>query len=276
MLLGFPPVDKRGKHHYRPRKLTEEDKEHVIEHIKSFKGRKSHNGLHDSTRLYLPEELNISKMYQSYCERYPNAKCSFEKYRKIFNTKFNIGFGCPRKDTCSTCDRFLAEIGHLEKQITDALDFETNSARLVKVRQEYQDYLQEQGVFCKRKANARTQTQGSNTEYAIAFDFWKNLPCPNVTSNDVYYKRQSSVYSFNVHILTTNEVYVYFYNEQIAKKGADDVASMLYDVFTTKIPENITNLHLLCDSCEDKIRIGQCSGFSTTWLTVKNDFKASK
>ena len=165
------------------------------------------------------------------------------KKRTIFNTKFNIGFGCPRKDTCLTCDRFLAELSHLEKQVHESIDLEVNSAKLLSVQQEYQDHLQQKRVFYERKSSARARTQGSNSEYAIAFDFWKNLPCPNITTNDVYYKRQLSMYSFNVHILKSNEVYEYFYNETIAKKG-DDVASMLYDVFTTKIPEIITSIHL--------------------------------
>ena len=42
---------------------------------------------------------------------------------------------------------------------------------------------------------------------------------------------------------------MYFYDETHAKKGADDVTSMLYDFFTTKVPENIKTLHLFCDGC---------------------------
>ena len=75
------------------------------------------------------------------------------------------------------------------------------------------------------------------------------MPCPNITTNDVYYRRQLSIYSFNIHNLTTNEVFVYFYDETKGNKGADDVCSMLNDFFTTKIPAEIKIIHLFCDSC---------------------------
>lgn len=38
------------------------------------------------------------------------TRVSYEYYRKIFVTKFNLGFGYPRSDTCSTCDQYQAEI----------------------------------------------------------------------------------------------------------------------------------------------------------------------
>lgn len=34
----------------------------------------------------------------------------------IFNTQFNIAFGYPRMDTCSTCDAYLAKSKVLEQQ----------------------------------------------------------------------------------------------------------------------------------------------------------------
>ena len=37
----------------------------------------------------------------------------------IFNTEFNISFGYPRSDTCSTCDKFIAK--------TDDIDAKLNS-----------------------------------------------------------------------------------------------------------------------------------------------------
>ena len=43
-------------------------------------------------------------MYCMFKENYPLEKCSYESYCKIFNSKFNISFGYPRKDTCSFCD----------------------------------------------------------------------------------------------------------------------------------------------------------------------------
>ena len=86
-----------------------------------------------------------------------------------------------------------------------------------------------------------------STKGAIAFDFWKNLPCPNVTTNDVYYRRKLKVYTFHVHDLGRNTVHLYSYDETTAKKGSDDVCSMLYVFFMTKLPQEVTTIDLFCD-----------------------------
>ncbi|KAK3799491.1 hypothetical protein RRG08_035157 [Elysia crispata] len=67
--LGLPPVDGRGKHASRPHKMSNELRQRIRDHISSFRGRKSHYSQEKTRRLYLPEELNISKMLDLYKER---------------------------------------------------------------------------------------------------------------------------------------------------------------------------------------------------------------
>ncbi|KAK9754294.1 hypothetical protein QE152_g1327 [Popillia japonica] len=55
---GLAPKDKRGKHCALTNKLPDDSYKKVYDHINSFKGRLSHYSLHDSKKLYLPEELN--------------------------------------------------------------------------------------------------------------------------------------------------------------------------------------------------------------------------
>lgn len=85
----------RGKHTNRPKKL----KSKFMNHPRSFHGRKSHYSLHDSSKIYIPEELNVKKMYDMFEEK---DQLSYEAYRSIFVNHLNIGFGYPRSDTCST------------------------------------------------------------------------------------------------------------------------------------------------------------------------------
>lgn len=57
-----------------------------------------------SIRVYLPPELNIKKLWRIYSEperNNPDVKECF--FRNIFNSSYNIGFGSPRTDACSTC-----------------------------------------------------------------------------------------------------------------------------------------------------------------------------
>lgn len=62
---------------------------------------------------------------------------------------------------------------------------------------------------------------------AICVDCQKNLLCPNITTNDVYYKRQLTCISFDIHNLAPNDATFYVYDETVVKKGADDVCSIL-------------------------------------------------
>lgn len=50
---GVTPIDKRGKHKNRPRKLSDEIVNKVEGFLKSLKGRKSHYSLKDSNKTYL-------------------------------------------------------------------------------------------------------------------------------------------------------------------------------------------------------------------------------
>lgn len=115
-------------------------------------------------------------------------------------------------------------------------------------------------MFYSRKASARQEAGRRQDCEAITFDFQKNLPCSNVTTNDVYYRRQLSVYSFNMHILSTDTVYFYCYDQTVARKGADDVSSMLYDFLMNHLDPNVRNLELLCDDC---------AGQNKNWTVIR-------
>ena len=83
----------RGRHKKKKHAFSVENIHMIVQHIKSFQGQSSHYTRTKSTRLYLPEDLNILKMYCIFKEKYTLKKCSYESYYKIFNLKFNISFG---------------------------------------------------------------------------------------------------------------------------------------------------------------------------------------
>jgi len=103
-----------------PRKLSDEIHNKVVDFLKSLKGRKSHYSLKDSKRIYLPETLNIKKLHSMFENKNLEYKISYESFRKIFETKFNNGFGYPRKDTCSVYDSLKAEIATLTEKLKNA------------------------------------------------------------------------------------------------------------------------------------------------------------
>ncbi|GBP55071.1 RNA-directed DNA polymerase from mobile element jockey [Eumeta japonica] len=55
-------------------------------------------------------------------ELYPEDKVSYESYRSIFNTHYNIAFGYPRCDTCSTCDEYNVNLRALTQSLESSED----------------------------------------------------------------------------------------------------------------------------------------------------------
>ena len=182
-LTGFPPKDKRGKHSNHARKLTADMRELVIAHIGSFKGRSSHYSRKKSSRLYLPETLNITKMFNLFCEQHPGVTLLNESYRIIFNENFNISFGYPRSDTCSACDEFQAKISSIDSQLLarygDEADLQAQKAKLSAEKELHQRKAE---IFYERKRAAKNAAKQDQKSLAIAFDFQKELPVPNKTT----------------------------------------------------------------------------------------------
>lgn len=249
---GHSPLDKRGKHDNRPWRLPDETREAVRTHISSFKGRGSHYGLKDSKKVYLPEELNVMKMYNMFKENYPTIKVSHGSYRQIFNTEFNISFGYPRTDTCSQCDEFSAKLKAEEikrNECTDPNEIIKIDADIKRLKTENRLHKKKASQFYENKKQARLKAKNDSEFEAVCMDFSKNLSCPNVPTNDVYYRRQLSVYSFNIHVLSSSESVFFMYPECSGKKGSDDVCSMLRTFCYEYLDNSVKNLEIFCDGC---------------------------
>ena len=174
---------------------------------------------------------------------------SYESYRNLFNTEYNIGFGYPRKDTCSVCDEFIANLSHLDAQLAQddcSPEVESRKAQLL---MEYELHKRKASTFYDRKSAAKDRAKSSEEFEGICFDFAKNLYLPNKTTNDVYYRRQLGFYTFDIHVLSTDEVFLYTYDETVARKGADDVCSMLADFISSHLSDRVTDVSFFCDGC---------------------------
>lgn len=232
----------------------------VCQHIESLKGQKAHYCLHASKRLYLPESLNQAKLYQMFAEQHSEKDiCSKETCRKILTTKYNVSFGYPRTDTCSTCDENKASFNVVERILAQQPNAVNALQQKQQLETERQVHLKRADVFYQRKRESKRRAQQDATHLAICMDYQKNLPAPNVTTNDAYYKRQLTCISFDIHILATNEALFYVYDETIAKKGADDVCSILSHFIDT-LNESVTSLEIFCDSC---------AGQNKNWTVIR-------
>lgn len=245
---GSAPVDKRGLHKNRVHKKDGATLNKVHEHLQSLKGRKSHYSLKKTNKIYMSEDLNVKKLHRMYTNLYPEFPVSYEYYRKIFTSEYNIGFGYPRKDSCSFCDELKVKLLALQSKSNDQAS--EKEIKDLSIKREL--HLRKADYFYKKKKCAKLlarKSLKSGSEYgAICVDFMKNLPCPNISTNDVYYRRQLSLFMFNVHSLSNADAIFYVYDETIAKKGADDVCSMLHHFFYNIFDMNTKRLTIFLDS----------------------------
>ncbi|XP_041968600.1 uncharacterized protein LOC121725638 [Aricia agestis] len=109
-------------------------------------------------------------------------------------------------------------------------------------------HLTKAGVFYARKKNKKIKARNDRDFEAIAVDYQKNISLPNITTNDVYYKRQLSMYTFNIHVLSTGQSYFYCYPETSAKKGSNEVMSFLHHFIINYLDKRVKQLSIFCDS----------------------------
>lgn len=74
--------DRRGKHSSHPA-VSEDVKDHVREHIKSYPSRHSHYSRKDnSKRVYLPAELSVARLHRNFLEKYDPEYIALEEEYK--------------------------------------------------------------------------------------------------------------------------------------------------------------------------------------------------
>lgn len=262
-VTGKAPVDKRGTYDHKHCRTSPDVEANVFSHINSFKGRQSHYSLNKTRKIYLPESLNVKKMYELYLAgNHPHV--SYEYYRKIFVTKFNLGFGYPRSDTCSTCDRYQAEVKLINCKLQKIMIEGECKVKLLeelsKLEIENQVHQKKAQTFYDKKKIAKLDSRKRRDKETVTMDFQKNMSLPNISTNDVYYRRQLSFYMFNIHILSTGDSVFYCYTEEMGSKGADEVTSMLNHFIFYVLDPQVRHLEIFCDSC---------SGQNKNYLVIK-------
>ena len=75
----------------------------VMAFIEKLECTESHYCRGRSNRKYLPSELSIRKLWKMYLSEEGSVPVKESYFRHIFNSNYNVGFGTPRTDVCSTC-----------------------------------------------------------------------------------------------------------------------------------------------------------------------------
>ena len=242
-----PPPDKRGKQP-SANKTPAEILTKIRNHIKTFDAQKSHYSLKDNpNRRYLPEYLNVKRMWKSCVRLYEPEKWaelqSGKKYsgmikewqyRRIFQDEFNLSFGYPRTDTCGKCDLLQTKLS-IETDIQEKMKVQDELKKHINLADQAYDEMKHDKLIAdatwKEQNRLFSQDKCSkDTTDMYSFDFQQNFMAPNFTHGEMYYSRQLNIFNFGVHDHVSNDTVMCIYPETIAKKGGSEVASCLRKV----------------------------------------------
>ena len=100
-----------------------------------FHARKSHCSSGRKQRVYLHEDLNVKNLHRLYKDAHPFNKVPLTSYKKAFYNNFNISFGYPRCDTCSTCDEYIVKYKEIQQESSASENDETKTEILKKQKE---------------------------------------------------------------------------------------------------------------------------------------------
>lgn len=228
--------------------------------IEKFKGQESHYCRSQTNRLYLPAGLNIRKMWRMYNNaRDAELKVKQSFFRKIFNTYYNIGFGSPRTDVCSTCISLQEQL-KVEKDPTKRNEL----------------MIQKRIHSLKYKAFYSILKEESETTKTISFDCQKNQPLPKLPDQSAYFSRQFNFYHFAIvegnskAKLGKENVHSYYWNETTHAKGGNEIISAVYHFLQNfSIPEHVKVLRIVCDGCSGQNKNTGMISMLGKWLYIE-------
>ena len=191
-------------------KLSDEIHQQVWDHINSYPKVDSHYCRATTKREYLESSLNVTKMFEAYCQMHRDGQtCKDTYYRKVFNTEFNLGFHVPSNDICDSCDMYKKKQQACTVTEEDIAQHEAHLRR--------KDLAEKEKLADKKRTDA----------LAVTFDMQQVLTAPRLFAGVSYYKRKLNVYNLTFYELQTGQGYCYTWHEADAGRGSNEIASCL-------------------------------------------------
>lgn len=239
-----PIKDRRGKHTSRPNALSADQKQSVRNHIDAVPKYQSHySRANNINKMYLNCDMSMASLYKDYyipwCQQQNIIPVKQSAYRKIFCTEYNIGFKLPKSDTCKICDESNIKLD-IAKSNKDDIEEQrlTTSLNLHKIRAKaMQDFLKLETERSKNTTNV----------CVISFDLQQAMPIPKLTTGPAFYCRKVWLYNLGVHDCTAERGHMFLWTENQAKRGADEVASVLLKFLKEKT--DVDHLVIFTDNC---------------------------
>lgn len=236
---GELPKERRGGD--RVCRKNDEKRKHIKNFIESLTCVECHYcRSKTSVRVYLPCDLNFKKLYTHYQQQIPNdLHVRISYFRKFLNANYNIAFGTPLTDCCSTCLRFKEQ-----------LKMTTSADKRNKLITENSVHL------LKAKAFFRLLKHPKPNTVSFSFDCQKNLALPRLPDQAAYFSQQINYNNFTIVSGTSNtkltpaNVNAYLWMESDTQKNANTIASAVRHALNTKLFEpSVTKINLFADGC---------------------------
>lgn len=231
----------------------------IRQFVENIQCKQSHYQRERTSRLFLPCDLNFRKLHTIYCTQNPNLNVKLCFFRKYVNANYNLSFGTPMTDVCSTCIRF--------KELLKNVKSNDQKAQLIA----------EQRVHTL-KMKAFYDSLKSNIEGVqfLSFDCQKNLALPKLPDQSAYFSQQINLYNFTVVCgnsktkLSPDTVSSYVWLETEYCKNSNVVASAVYNrLLENDFKEGTTKILLFADGCGGQNKNSTVIGMLAFWLGHK-------
>lgn len=209
---GIAPVDRRGKHD-KHKKIPEEVMNSVRNHINSIPRIESHYVRKETSREFIDGGLTVAEMHRHYTsERSADRPvANYDTYARIFNTEFNIGFFCPKKDQCDQCEGYNNAVGEDKNKLEES----------------FKEHQKEKEL--SRIEKTADKEMAKNDEIVLAvYDLQAVLPVPMGQSSAFFYKSRLNCFNFTVTDIVNDRSVCYFWHEGLGHRGVNEIATGVY------------------------------------------------
>nr|CAI5856988.1 unnamed protein product [Callosobruchus analis] len=202
--------EKRGKHENH-KKVCEEIKNGVRDHIKGIPRIESHYCRSGTKREYIEGGKSVADLHRDYVELCTDLNKPFVNYLMYFNIfkeEFNISFHVPKKDQCDFCVGFHNSIDEEKKNLQTEYDLHIEAKELSRQEKE--------------------KDKRSVDKVTAVFDLQAALPCPQADSSKFYYVSKLNTYNLTICELQSTETNCFIWNEGHGNRGANEIGSCLW------------------------------------------------
>lgn len=239
--VNFALVDNRGRHNHHKTSIDPEMIKSICDHVNSFEPVDSHYCRKDSTKLYLDGSLSFTRMFNLYKEWYDptkyGTKCeSLRQYRDVVNKNINLSFHQPKKDQCHVCHSYK------------------HSPITPEVKENFENHINNKKLSRSLKQKDKHDSQNNPKIFCATFDLQKVLLAPSGEISLFYYCKRLKVHNLSVFDVGNLVGTCYLWNEQIAMKGSNEIASCVYDITKLKTKEGCDDFKFWSDNCTGQNR----------------------